>query len=269
MTSVTKAMKLMRSKAELIIVNDCSPKWSEEEKAVPEGDNIQVVHHLENKGLGAARNTGFRYAQGKRVWFVDSDDSINPSAMTMIMKYLKEYEDADIIQLGAMEIFMEGHKEPMFFNYHEVVNFVGKSVFSRWLTPSVWSKIYKRSFLKENDLWNPEGILCEDQEFFIKCILKANRIVKVPVVAYNYFHNPGSIMESPMDVRHVVDWYKVAIICTGLLKPIPDKDKEYLLSTYQGMIDRADEGYKSLNVLDKLKVRWKMLQFYMNLRNNK
>ena len=56
---------------ELIVVNDCSPDKTME---IVDGFKIQhkniiSINHEINKGLGAARNTGLKNAQGKYVWF--------------------------------------------------------------------------------------------------------------------------------------------------------------------------------------------------------
>ena len=42
---------------------------------------IRVIDHPENRGLSAARNTGFRYAQAEYVALLDSDDLLEPTAV--------------------------------------------------------------------------------------------------------------------------------------------------------------------------------------------
>ena len=62
---------------ELILVHDGSKDRSGEicdEYAKKDG-RIRVIH-TENRGAGAARNTGFAHATGEYVVFVDSDDYI-------------------------------------------------------------------------------------------------------------------------------------------------------------------------------------------------
>src|SRR5215510_4735947 len=40
----------------------------------------------ENKGPGAARNRGLDLASGRFVWYVDSDDDINPEAVPVLRR---------------------------------------------------------------------------------------------------------------------------------------------------------------------------------------
>lgn len=46
-----------------------------------EDDRVRVVRHERNRGLSAARNTGFRAARGRYVVQLDSDDLLEPTAI--------------------------------------------------------------------------------------------------------------------------------------------------------------------------------------------
>ena len=71
---------------EVVAVDDCSPDKSYKilDKYKEDYSNFKVIKHQENKGLGAARNTGFRNIQGEYVWFIDSDDIIPLNAFSII-----------------------------------------------------------------------------------------------------------------------------------------------------------------------------------------
>ena len=50
---------------------------------------IRVFRHESNRGVTAAKNTGFDHIQGE--WFVmlDSDDEMTPEALAVLLKRLK------------------------------------------------------------------------------------------------------------------------------------------------------------------------------------
>ena len=68
---------------EIILVDDASPDNSIAlcQRLYGGNDKIKIVRHEKNLGLGPARNTGIKYARGKYVYFVDSDDFILPDAL--------------------------------------------------------------------------------------------------------------------------------------------------------------------------------------------
>ena len=63
---------------EIICVDDCSPDNSYiiVNKYIDIDKRIKLIRHKENLGLGGARNTGLQNANGKFVYFLDSDDYI-------------------------------------------------------------------------------------------------------------------------------------------------------------------------------------------------
>ena len=78
---------------EIILVDDGSTDGKCpalcDELAAAHPDLIRV-YHQSNGGLGAARNTGLRHAEGEYVFFVDSDDTIEPNTLEVLNRRIDE-----------------------------------------------------------------------------------------------------------------------------------------------------------------------------------
>lgn len=60
-------------------------------------------HSSENRGLGAARNSGIRISTGELIGFVDSDDWLEPTMYEVLYRSLtKENADTSMIT-GVLE----------------------------------------------------------------------------------------------------------------------------------------------------------------------
>ena len=76
---------------EIIVVNDGSPDESANivNELKIKYPNV-LLFHKENGGLSSARNFGLEKAKGEYVWFVDSDDWIEPDIISLLYKHVKE-----------------------------------------------------------------------------------------------------------------------------------------------------------------------------------
>ena len=83
---------------EVICVDDCSPdRCGEILDRYPEfDDRVQVIHLQENRRQGFARNRGMERATGKYLYFLDSDDAIEPETLEELYE-LAERENLDAI----------------------------------------------------------------------------------------------------------------------------------------------------------------------------
>lgn len=183
---------------EVIVVNDGSPDNSLHiVNCFAENHFNVVVVSRENGGLSAARNTGLEYARGNYVWFVDSDDFIEPNSIKYILEFA-EKNKLDTMGFLFQRYFESGKiwKYEHHPKYTEIVfngeDFVSKTNFIF----SPWASIYRRIFLIDNSLRFKEGILHEDVEFSPRAHFLSDRIAHTNKIVYNYFQRDGSIMKS-------------------------------------------------------------------------
>ena len=97
---------------EVIIVDDCSPKGpvaDEVRKAFPAGSAVTVIRHAQNRRVAAARNTGARAAKGSLLLFLDDDNTLERSAIRLLVDELRRGRHAIAAPL-AVNLAPDGGK---------------------------------------------------------------------------------------------------------------------------------------------------------------
>ena len=198
---------------EIVAVNDGSTDDSmevleafrrEEEKAGVKTAPWVIVNQ-ENKGLSAARNAGLKAAHGTYVWWIDSDDYLEPCCAAKLLERADK-QRLDVLCFGLQLAYdaTPGDKnsiatsEP--YNINDETNGAvvkgEKFMLKVGMPPAAWAAIYRRSFLEARGLKFMEGVLHEDQEFTPRAYFLARRIAYENMIVYNYVQRDGSIMKS-------------------------------------------------------------------------
>ena len=185
---------------ELVIVNDGSTDSSLSicKKYEKDDSRIHVVDK-ENGGVSSARNQGILHTNGKYICFVDSDDSIAPSFLSVLIKSIKG-SNADITICGMTTISVNGSNDSIPTKSNcingqiAIANFVQRH-YLEWLISSPCGKLYKKSQLPPGG-FNEAISLGEDLKFNVEYFHKINSIKLVPEALYNYYDNEGSLTKS-------------------------------------------------------------------------
>lgn len=176
---------------EVICVDDCSPDGSRVivERLQKEYPTLKLLIHTENKRQGGARNTGMKVAQGRYIWFVDSDDYIKPNCLKGLLEQA-ENEDLDILDF---DFDADYSKQPFRKNVesYEMGSCSGADyVFSQrqgrwsWRCVCVGGGIIKRTLI--SDLLFREHVQYEDNDYAIMMYALAKRVHHIPEKPYYY-----------------------------------------------------------------------------------
>ena len=161
---------------------------------------FKILHHGTNRGLSAARNTGTLAASGEYVFYLDSDDEITSDCIEKLVSAAQANPAAEIV-VGNTQVYKDGKpgkiwikdEVPSVLNGNDTI----VSFYHRKLIPNaVWNKLIKISFIKDNGLYNKEGIIHEDILWMFYVMKYLSQIVLVKDVTSHYLIRPGSISTS-------------------------------------------------------------------------
>lgn len=201
---------LSSSEYEIIVINDGSPDNSLKIiNELAQGCNNIKIFSQENQGLSVARNNGLKFAKGEYVWFVDSDDWIEPSCLLDLYDKCNEF-NLDVLLFDANDWIGEVCTKRLTLTLFDKFPIDGKTyLLSDKIVFPVCFKIIKRDFLMQNNLFFMENIMHEDNEFIPRMFFFAKKVLRVDKNFYNVYNNPKSITRSA-NPKKSFDLIKVA-----------------------------------------------------------
>lgn len=199
---------LPKEELELIFVDDASSdatiehlkKWESQYE-----DSILIISCDQNGKQGTARNIGMQYAQGRYIGFVDSDDWVEKEMFESLLNKAREM-DCDMVSCHAYRNREDGRQIPEALEHTDQWIQREKSAMEGGAWPeeffgSVWSRIYKRELLLENNIRFPEGLCYEDNYFTTVAALYCKSIYKIEKCLYHYRENASSTTLSRNNLR--------------------------------------------------------------------
>ena len=226
--AIYSILQIHKYEVDIIIVNDnpCADTFNYL-KPFEDIDNLVIIHHDENKGLSAARNTGIRVCEGDAVAFVDADDFIFADRFTRKVDLLFE-NDSDFVQSPAIIGYESSPsiihtRDSFLFENEKIINTNIDATNELQFIVSSWQSVYKKEFIKKT-AFDEDQRKFEDRLYVLQCVFSAKKISRFPTATRFYRRRPNSITSATKksdDVSMMID----LIIKCNLLVQQSSKNK--------------------------------------------
>ena len=178
---------------EIILVDDGSTDSSANicDMYALHDSRIKVIHN-KNSGMGVSYNLGIKAAKGDYIGFIESDDFADPKMFEALYNLAEQHNKPDIVKSSWWQYYSKSktaNKDTTLDEYKsdKIVNIKNDPwILTKQFT--VWSAIYKRDFLINNNIKYLEtpGASYQDVGFTYKAFCKASNIIITPD-AYIYY----------------------------------------------------------------------------------
>lgn len=225
---------------EIICVNDGSTDKSLDIlKRYAYDDQRIIVLSQENSGLSVARNSGIKFAHSEYIYFCDSDDKLEITALENLYNRAKK-DNLEMLYFNADVFFENKELENRLYQYKTYYVrkkdykkiYDGKDMFNSLLKnkdyiPSAYLNFLKRDFVLNNQLLFEPGILHEDNLWSFKCALTANRVGYYPKAFFHRRIRENSIVSQKKSFEHAYGYFISAIHGIEFLKTVRLSNDEF------------------------------------------
>ena len=176
-----------------------------------ERDNRFKVFHIANSGVSFARNLGIKYASGKYIAFIDSDDTVDKGYLTGLYNAMIK-EQPELVVCGMKLVHSSGievntaTKGLVIIGNEDADRFVELN--RKFLLYGPVVKLYHSDIIKNNNIRFPSGVqFGEDLMFNLKYLEYVTRIFVSGSSGYNYRILPAGSLSSSMHSRNIKNNY--------------------------------------------------------------
>lgn len=212
---------------QVIIVNDGSTDNTWEKCQRYEDKRIEI-YKKENGGLSDARNYGLKFAKGEYVAFVDSDDWIDTSMISILYEVIRKYS----VKIAVCEPYY-AYDDHIYSRQMDGKSFeldkgqaLKMLVEDRKFRTNAWNKLYSI------DLWErirfPYGRKYEDVATIYRIYDAVEKVGFINKPLYYYYQRNDSIVHS-FNINSYMDY----------IKGVKER-REYLIEKYPEMNDLLD-----------------------------
>ena len=181
---------------EFIAVDDGSPDRSGDicDRYAACDSRLKVIHQ-ENAGAPAARNAALDIASGKYVYFIDSDDWIEPDMLEKMVT-LAEENSAELIVTGfCMEYWQDGknvtYRTPCPDKTYESIDAFRREAhryFNSSLLSLPWNKLFLREAIEREHIRFPDT-KWDDHHFCMDYLMDCKSVVLSSMTDYHWYRS--------------------------------------------------------------------------------
>ncbi len=212
----------MIEEIEVLMVDDGSSDNSRyiiEEYAL-DYDNF-YAYHTENGGTSIARNLGLEFAKGEYVIFLDSDDIILPDRCEKLYELAKKNDSDFVSSFGKRLTRYNFYGSLIYNNAYKNMEDKKENVVFEEMPELIWdtfctNKLYKKSFLDENDIRFMPKMKYEDIPFALEAYCLGNNVSLTKDTSYLWRirqDNNSSVTQQHQKYENFEDRIKMIRLC--------------------------------------------------------
>lgn len=215
--------------------------------------HFRIVHREKNGGLSAARNTGLDIAVGTYIYFIDSDDWIDPRTIEVLVDAMEKGYDV----IGFNYSFF-GEKngdcrfsyiEKRFKNENDKIAFLYRDILRFNHGWSAWSRCYRKSIIDKYHLRFVDNhyIFAEDLCFFLCYMMAAKNYLHISNNLYHYLIRGGSLMNGGNADGNIIKYVHLAFSVNSFITKnhiLPKKLLRYFPLLFWGIFRHCNRVAK-------------------------
>ena len=233
----------------VFVISDKTYDSTESKIRSIDDDRFSHIIYRDTGALGGSKNVGLDNADGKFVWFLDSDDIPSKTYLQKAVSIATRYG----AQVSACN-FVYKHENDDFEippgDFRVRVMDSEEAILARaseQFPVSSWSMLYDMDMIRRNGLRFSEGI-SEDILFTYRCLKAADVVCYNEEPLYTYVVREGSICNIKSDDRGISEleqYFKVREV----IKPEPDSvlDRKIIQCMMRSMGHLTSEGFMKMS----------------------
>ena len=200
---------------EIICIDDASTDSSAGilDRYAAQDTRIKAIHLKKNRRQGNARNIGIEHAEGEYLYFLDSDDMIEPETLQELYD-LSERDRLDAVFFDSRNLFESEDMKQIYTpalserrgTYEDRV-YTGQELFDAFIRQNEWTCYPQRifwnaGFIRREKIRNPVDSEHEDEYFAHAGILLAERVRYIRKQYFILRIRPDSVMTRAIGPRN-------------------------------------------------------------------